>query len=1030
MTSAPFRRALEATGYLTAIGGRAPGLMMPDDEGSAKLKAVFADERVGLQADAVFAAQAMPTSIFKDAGTSQPSTENIKHWHEAAWNLAVAPLLWIVTPTDIRLYDCYRSPEASAGMWTATPLDRFVLASAERLRTLDGMCGRLATETGAFWSSAIGAKINRRHRVDRDLLAEISALEDLLSELPPTSHRTDAASLAARAKARDLAQRFIGRCIFTWYLLDRGIAQQFLPETLPHNLGEMFATRANAFALFDWLRSTFNGDLFPMDDPGAERDYLTDDHLELIRDFIDGRSLVPERHGQGRLFRFRFDAIPVDLISSIYQQFARSAAAEEATSQGLHYTPIELVHLALDPVFEGLGPDARVIDPACGSGAFLVEAFRRLVWRATQGGPAKRSLVRKVLYSQLFGIDINRSALGIAAFSLYLAALELDEEPIDDICDLKFDHLINTTLFEADTVANELPETLTAAPFEAVVGNPPWTFVSKGNRRQRRRDDGGEGLRPRRSPDQAFLATAADLAGQGGRVGMVMKATPFFSKDAHALESRAAILKRLAPTALINLSYLRKEELFPGASGPALLFFARCALGTSRERLLVGSVPWSPDFRRTGVFHIGPGEIRSVPLDTVLTTPPFLKAAAFGTVRDGWLIEELEKSFPTLNEVLDAFGRNRREHRGQGYQVRGDANKPPESYGRLKVVTPKTFTPFRLKEEALQDFAHATLHRPRRESIFRGPLLLCPKVGYSSGAERGRYSGAVHQGDLLYSESLYGVSCLGADPILPYVLSGILNSSLTAFQFALGGPTWGLERPTVEPHDLLSLRLPDLRRCEPDLVKAVMKAESRAVAHPDNAETLDQLDQAVFDLYGLEPEERILVGESVSRARYLAFENRAERSAMVRGPSAEHLQVYAKQVGRTVDAHLRARGERHLEARVYTRRGLERDFSDGVPGVTAVRFLMAPGAPPTDPVVREGDPMDLAKLADMLRGQPASEVPPYLNERRVLRIYGSEDLFVLKPTEIRYWTATAGLNDADVILADHWIQMRNVASFD
>ena len=1029
MTSAPFRRALEATGYLKETGGPAPGLMVAGDAAAAKLKAVFADERVGLQADAVFAAQATPTSIFKDAGASKPSIKDLRNWHEAAWNLAVAPLLWIVTPTDIRLYDCYRSPEAGAGKRTSAPLGRFVLDSDERMRALNGMCGRLATETGAFWSSAVGARINRRHRVDRDLLAEISALEDLLSELPPSNQTTNASSLATRAKARDLAQRFIGRCIFTWYLLDRGIAQKFLPVTLPHNLSEMFATRANAFALFDWLRSTFNGDLFPMDDPGAERDCLTDEHLALICDFIDGRSLVAERRGQGRLFRFRFDAIPVDLISAIYQQFARSAAADEATSQGLHYTPIELVHLALDPVFEGLSSDARVIDPACGSGAFLVEAFRRLVWRATQGGPANRTLVRKVLYSQLFGIDINRSALGIAAFSLYLAALELDEEPIDDVHDLKFDHLINTTLFEADTIADELPETLTATTFEAVVGNPPWTFVSKGNAKQKRRKEDGEALRPRRSPDQAFLTIATDLAGQSGRVGMVMKATPFFSKDAHAVESRAAILKRLAPTALINLSYLRKEELFPGASGPALLFFARCALVTSPDRLLVGSVPWTPDYKRTGVFHIGPGEIRSVPLEKVLASPPFLKATAFGTVRDGWLIEKLEKSFPKLDDVLEGFGRNRREHRGQGYQVRGDTNAPPESYRRLKVVTPGAFTPFRLNEGALQDFAHTTLHRPRRESIFRGPLLLCSKAGNASGAERGRYSAAIHEESVLYTENFYGVSFLGAEPDVQYVLSGVLNSSLTAFQFALGGPTWGLERPTVKPHDLLSLRVPDLARCKSDIVKAVVTAESRALAHPDDAESLDQLDKAVFDLYGLEQDERILVGDSVSRARYLIFENRAERSAMVQGPLAAHLQVYAKQVGRTVDAYLRARGERHLEARVYTARVLESDFSAGVPGVTAVRFLMAPGAPPTDPVVREGDPMDLANLANMLRGQLDGEVPPYLNERRVLRIYGSGDLFVLKPTEVRYWTATAGLNDADVILADHWIHTPDVASF-
>ena len=58
-----------------------------------------------------------------------------------------------------------------------------------------------------------------------------------------------------------------------------------------------------------------------------------------------------------------------------------------------------------------------------------------------------------------------------------------------------------------------------------------------------------------------------------------------------------------------------------------------------------------------------------------------------------------------------------------------------------------------------------------------------------------------------------------------------------------------------------------------------------------------------------------------------------------------------------------------------------------------------------------------------------ADVPPYLNERRQLRLYGPDDLFFLKPTEARYWTATVGLNDADVILADHWLSGRDAASY-
>src|SRR5690606_13338595 len=145
----------------------------------------------------------------------------------------------------------------------------------------------------------------------------------------------------------------------------------------------------------------------------------------------------------------------------------------------------------------------------------------------TQGKTASRTVVREVLYKQLYGIDINKSALGIAAFSLYLAALELDEEPVRDIHDLKFHRLIGVTLFEADTVNDELPDLITQRPFDAVVGNPPWTFVKKATASRKRKLDDPQSSRPRRSPDQEFLWVASRIAGDAGRVGMIMKASPF-----------------------------------------------------------------------------------------------------------------------------------------------------------------------------------------------------------------------------------------------------------------------------------------------------------------------------------------------------------------------------------------------------------------------------------------------------------------------------------------------------------------------
>lgn len=1018
MGSAAFTKALTATGYLLPDGRPAPGLARAGEYAGSRLRSVLSDSRVGLQAEAVFSAQSVPTTIFKDAGDEIPSEQQIAEWHEAAWNVGVAPLLWIITPTDVRLYDCYASPAKESPQQIATePLDVFPLQAEDRLRSLDAMCGRYATETGAFWSSSIGKKIDRRHRVDRQLLDEIKALEDRLSGLPPANGPLLSGEESDAQASRDFAQRLIGRCIFTSYLVDRGIAQPFLPQEFSTDVAGMFATIDSAFRLFQWLRSTFNGDLFPMDDPGAEHQRLSDAHLELLRDFVEGRSLLS---GQGRLFRFRFDAIPIDLVSSIYQQFARSSAAEDAHTQGLHYTPVELVHLTLDPVFEALPANARVIDPTCGSGAFLVEAFRRLVWKRAQGKVASRAIVRDVLYTQLYGIDINRSALGIAAFSLYLAALELDEEPVQDIQDLKFHRLIGVTLFEADTVNDELPDLIVQRTFDAVVGNPPWTFVKNVVASRKRKVDDIQSSRPRRSPDQEFLWVASRLAGETGRIGMIMKASPFFSKDTHAIQSREALLSTFHPVALVNLSALRKEGLFPDASGPALLFFGRCALVDRRDRLLVGSIPWTPDFRRNGVFHVGPGELKSVPLSRVLRTPAILKATAFGTVRDGWLIEKLERTFPTFDQLLRESELN---VRGQGIQVKGgDLNQPPDNYYRLGLVTPEIYTPLYLNVHALEKFEYECLHRPRNAAIFEGPLLLCPKGNQASALESGRYSAVVSEKSVLFTESFYGVSFAGKELVAARVLSAILNSSLTSFQLAFGGGAWGLERPTVEPKDLLSLRMPDLSKVDAVLLNAVLSAEAAVAEVPDDTELIKALDHAVCDLYDLDRNEAILASDGVERARALLFEGRAQRMALVKRPSSDDLIAYAGEVVRTVNNYLRARGKRHLEAVIYPRHISVGNVIDGTPGVDAVRFSMVAGAPSDSPCVHQGSEAEILRLAALFRGQVSSNIPPYLNERRQLRIYDENALFILKPSEVRYWTRTAGLNDGDAVLADHWIK--------
>ena len=74
----------------------------------------------------------------------------------------------------------------------------------------------------------------------------------------------------------------------------------------------------------------------------------------------------------------------------------------------------------------------RVLDPCCGSGHFLVEAFELLVrLRMAEEGVRADEAIRRVLRDNLFGLEIDPRCTQIAAFNLALAAWRLAGEPID-----------------------------------------------------------------------------------------------------------------------------------------------------------------------------------------------------------------------------------------------------------------------------------------------------------------------------------------------------------------------------------------------------------------------------------------------------------------------------------------------------------------------------------------------------------------------------------------------------------------------
>jgi hypothetical protein len=122
-----------------------------------------------------------------------------------------------------------------------------------------------------------------------------------------------------------------------------------------------------------------------------------------------------------------------------------TAGGHERKTTGSYYTPtpliVQLLDTALDPVLDEAAraddPDQailglKVVDPACGSGHFLVAAARRIAKRlaAVRTGEdepapsAVRAAMRQVVAHCIYAVDANDMALEIAKFNLWLEALE------------------------------------------------------------------------------------------------------------------------------------------------------------------------------------------------------------------------------------------------------------------------------------------------------------------------------------------------------------------------------------------------------------------------------------------------------------------------------------------------------------------------------------------------------------------------------------------------------------------------------
>jgi hypothetical protein len=313
------------------------------------------------------------------------------------------------------------------------------------------------------------------------------------------------------------ANRLIGRLLFISYLIDRNVTFNDQAYIVGKNKNErkesfkkLILNKPELYNFFNYLTNKYDGDIFPLVEDANQNNVYNEielvnlNHLSVLSHLFNcssffggGKKFKSKYTVQKSLFDlYDFEIIPVEFISSIYENFIgiddenENLKLSKQKDIKAYYTPSYIVDYILSqtvtPFLENKikkDSNCKVLDPACGSGIFLVETLRKIIEKEFEISNKKKisdTRLWQLIKSNIYGIDIDSDAIDITIFSLYITILDYKQPA--EIENFKFQKLKEKNLFggiEADffNIKHSFNDKLKGINF--IIGNPPWGHISK-----------------------------------------------------------------------------------------------------------------------------------------------------------------------------------------------------------------------------------------------------------------------------------------------------------------------------------------------------------------------------------------------------------------------------------------------------------------------------------------------------------------------------------------------------------------------
>ena len=975
-----------------------------------------------LGASAVFCVQGVPTVVI--IVLEEYESEHVIALHGALWNQGLASLLLVLSGNTIRAFSLARIPYSDDGEFDRRCLVGELDAIADGLAVKDLIYG---AESGRLWEHH-SAHFKVSERIDQVLLDNLSA-----------SH----ARLCGDGLSGDAAQALLIQTMFIAYLEDRKIiGPEYLRDTSGGAsetfLGLLESTDAmGLYRLFDSLREDFNGDLFVAPcsfNAEGPQPRVVSTHMQSLARFRDGREVIGADGGQLRFWGYNFKYIPIELISAVYDRFLGTQKVQRRV-RGAYYTPMFLADTVISALWDTLPASSKskgqFLDPACGSGVFLVRSFQLLCehWREIRGSRTIRWESLLTILYRLHGCDVNSGAVRVAVFSLYVALLQ-EVNPPDIRLLIKRRKLLpelwGRTLCAQDFFhASE--EDLQA---EVILGNPPWSSRRGADRNSVAWCEEHRVPMPGREDAWAFVWKSLRHLRQHGVVSFLLPAMGFLHNHAgNAIDARARLIADARIYRIINFADLR-FQLFEGAVRPAaLVIFGRREKDAPGYRFDY----WAPKAdlnlkmrRAITLSNVDQGSITTMDL----REDPFVfKRRLWMSDPEAKLFNYLE-SLPKLGALASEY---RIAHRrmesfkdrwvvGNGFQPVKEDRLDEDDYQRhhSETISNMPYLPVQAFRVLAQDTAQLRVFDERQDGLvrrrgfergFTGPRVMVPR-GISTTNHRLRAS--YIEDPLTFKDVILAVSAPEHETSPAKLLTALLNSKLLYWFAFHGTASFGSDRPEIKQADLLRLPFPasedfphDHRSS--DAANALVALVDDAMASARDSFALEVSDEGLFDeldshcytYFGLGEEEIALVEDSVASVIPAVQPHTGSFVDLWRPARQEERETYASTLTRSMtqwfsdDTAVRIELEaRNNDLALIHLRLVEREDWDAY---------------------RERN--DAAVGAALARLGARMDVPLPGNFQLVpdFRLFIGKSLYLVKPLQRRFWLRSSAIADADAM---------------